>query len=168
LTWGSAEHMKAQLDGTNEATDPVVSPDATSRSSSAPANHGHPHRQYKRKASVFSLRSLTSSLPKRPRFDIRKWASNFYRQGSQRLNMARLKWRHQTRQDRGVFEAWRARHRRVAQEMSNDQEGLKKDYGTFSTERKECSNEDWWRDGVKRYEAPKWMNFRSGTPHLHG
>lgn len=168
LTRGSAEHMNGQLDGTHEATNQAESPDPASRSSSAPANHGHPHRQSKRKASAFSLRSLTNSLSKRPRFDIRKWASDFYRQGSQRLNMARLKWRHQTRQDRGIFEAWRARHRRAAQNMFPDQKEPKKDYGTFSTERKVCSNEDWWRDGVSRYEAPKWMNFRGGATHTHG
>lgn len=168
LTWGSVEHIKGQLDGTHEATNQVESPDPAARSSSAPTSHGHPHRQSKRKASVFSLRSLTSSLSKRPRFDIRKWASTFYRQGSQRLNMARLKWRHQTRQDRGVFEAWRARHRRMAQNMFPGQEEPKKDYGTFSAERKVCSNEDWWKDGVSRYEAPKWMNFRGGAPHSHG
>lgn len=168
LTRGSAEHMKSQLDGTHEATHQVESPDPASRSSSAPANHGHPYRQSKRKASAFSLRSLTNSLSKRPRFDIRKWASDFYRQGSQRLNMARLKWRHQTRQDRGIFEAWRARHRRVAQNTFPDQAELNKECGTCSTERKVCSNEDWWSDGVSRYEAPKWMNFRGGVPHSHG
>ncbi|KAL7921640.1 hypothetical protein ACQKWADRAFT_294859 [Trichoderma austrokoningii] len=162
LTWGSAEHIKGQLDGTHEATHQAESPDPAVISSSAP------DRPSKRKASAFSLRSLTDSFSKRPRFDIRKWASTFYRQGSQRLNMARLKWRHQTRPDRGIFEAWRARHRRAAQNMSADQEEPEKDCGTFATERKVCSNEDWWKDGVSRYEAPKWLNFRGGVPHSHG
>lgn len=164
---GGLTHIKGQLDGTHEATSQVESPDPASRSSSAPGTHGHPPRQSKRKASAFSLRSLTNSLSKRPRFDIRKWASEFYRQGSQRLNMARLKWRHQTRQDRGIFEAWRARHRRADQNTFPGQEETKKDHGAFLIERKVCSNEDWWRDGVSRYEAPKWMNFRGGA-HSHG
>ncbi|PTB45794.1 hypothetical protein M441DRAFT_76843 [Trichoderma asperellum CBS 433.97] len=167
LTWGSVEHFKGQLDGTHETSSRFESPDLALRLPGAPSNHGHPHRQSKRKASVFSLRSLTNSLSKRPRFGLRKWASTFYRQGSQRLNMARQKWRYQPRQGRGVFEGWKTRYRRVAQNMFPGQEEQKKDDGTCSAERKVCSNEDWWRDGVSRYEAPKWMNFRGGA-HSHG
>lgn len=171
LTWGSAEHFESQLDGTHEVVNRFKSHGSALGSPGASTNHGHPHRQSKRKASTFSIRSLTSSLSNRPRFGLRKWASTVVRQGSQRLNMARLKWGYQprqNRQDRGFFEVWRARHRRVAQNMSPGQEQLKKEYETFSTERKVCSNEDWWRDGVSRYEAPKWMNFRGNTPHSHG
>ncbi|KAL6898205.1 hypothetical protein GGI43DRAFT_87969 [Trichoderma evansii] len=72
LTWGSAEHLKGQLDGTHEAVNRAESLDPALRSPDAPTTHGHPHRQSKRKASVFSLHSLTSSLSKRSRFGLRK------------------------------------------------------------------------------------------------
>jgi hypothetical protein len=169
LTWGSVEHIKGQLDGTHETISRFESsPDPAIRSPCAPVNQEHPHKRSKRKASVFSLRSLTNSLSKRPRFGLRKWASTVYQQGSQRLNMARLKWRHQPRQDRRAFEAWRARHRKVAQDGPLCKQESEKNYGTFPSERKVCANEDWWRDGVSRYEAPRWMNFRSSVSHSHG
>ncbi|KAM0250002.1 hypothetical protein ACHAQJ_008807 [Trichoderma viride] len=168
LTWRSVEHIKGQLDGTHETMNRFESPDPAIRLPCAPINQERPHKQSKRKASVFSLRSLTNSLSKRPRFGLRKWANTVYQQGSRRLNMARLKWRHQPRQDRRVFEAWRARHRRMTHDGTPRKEKSEKNYGTFPSERKVCTNEDWWRDGVSRYEAPKWMNFRSSVPHSHG
>ncbi|KAL7785202.1 hypothetical protein V8C37DRAFT_394530 [Trichoderma ceciliae] len=167
LTWGSVEPIKGQFDGAHEANNRFESPNPAIRSPCTPANQEHPHRQSKRKASVFSLRSLTNSLSKRPRFGLRKWASTVYQQGSQRLNLARLKWRHQARQDRRMFEAWRVRHRKVTQDGSPCKEKHDRSYETSSPERKVCVNEDWWRDGVSRYEAPKWMNFRGSVSRAH-
>ncbi|RFU73142.1 hypothetical protein TARUN_9107 [Trichoderma arundinaceum] len=168
VTWGSVGHIKGQYDGTHEANSRFESPNPTIRSPCTPANQEHPHKLSKRKASAFSLRSLTNSLSKRPRFGLRKWASTVYQHGSQRLSLARSKWRHQARQDRRMFEAWRVRHRRTTQDTSLCKEKPSIGYGTFASERKVCTNEDWWRDGVSRFEAPRWINFRGSVSRAHG
>ncbi|KAH6607773.1 hypothetical protein Trco_004086 [Trichoderma cornu-damae] len=169
LTWGSVELLKGQYDGTHEANNRFESPDPTIRSPCTPANQEHPHKQSKRKASVFSLRSLTNSLSERPRFGLRKWASAVYQQGSHRLSLARLKWRQQARRDRSMFEAWRVRHRRMTRDGSpcKGKAGWSRG-ASFSPERKVCANEDWWTEGVSRFEAPKWMNFRGSPSRAHG
>lgn len=167
LTWGSVGLINGQYDGVHEANNELESPDPIMRPPSTPANREHPHKQSKRKASAFSLHSLTNPLSKHPRFGLRKWASNVYQQGSQRLSLARLKWIRPARQDRRMFEAWRMRHRGTNQEVSPCKEKADRNSGLFSSERRVCANEDWWKDGVSRYEAPKWMNFRGSVSRRH-
>lgn len=168
VTWESHDLLKGQYDGIHEPNNRFESPDPALRPRT-PASQENPHRRSKRKASVFSLRSLTNSLSKRPRFGLRKWASSMYQQTSQRLSLARLKWRQQARRDRRAFEAWRDRHRSRTSQEASPYKGRSDGHGVLSSsERHECANEDWWRDGVSRYEAPKWMNFRTGVSHSHG
>ncbi|KAL7933705.1 hypothetical protein V8C35DRAFT_327649 [Trichoderma chlorosporum] len=159
LIWESFDTIKGQYDGISEANNRLQSPVPPTRSPSTPANQEHPHKQTKRKASVFSLHSLANPLSKHPKFGLRKWASNVYQQGSHRLNQARLKWIRPARRDRRMFEAWRLRHRGMSHDSSPCKEKADRTSGIYSSEGRVCANEDWWMEGVKIFEAPKWMNF---------
>ncbi|KAM6482416.1 hypothetical protein HDV62DRAFT_390456 [Trichoderma sp. SZMC 28011] len=159
LTWESMDTIDGQYDGANEANNRLESSASTVRSPSTPADQEHIHKKIKRKASVFSLHSLANPLSKHPKLGLRKWASSVYHQGSQKLSQARLKWICPTRQDRRMFEAWRMRRRGTNSESSPCKEKSDRNSGIFSSEGRVCANEDWWMDGVKMFEAPKWMNF---------
>ncbi|KAL7915731.1 hypothetical protein GGI35DRAFT_465743 [Trichoderma velutinum] len=159
LTWESLDTINGQYDGANEETNRLESPVSTIRSPCTPADQERPHKQTKRKASVFSLHSLAHPLSKHPKLGLRKWASSVYHQGSQRLSQARLKWIRPARQDRRMFETWRMRHRGTNQESSPCKEKADRNSGIYSSEGRVCASEDWWMEGVKIFEAPKWMNF---------
>ncbi|KAL7962941.1 hypothetical protein V8C34DRAFT_268754 [Trichoderma compactum] len=159
LTWESLNTVDGQYDGANEANNRLESPASTVRSPCTPADQEHPLKKIKRKASVFSLHSLANPLSKHPKLGLRKWASSVYHQGSQRLSQARLKWIRPARQDRRMFETWRMRHRGTNQESSPCKEKADRNSGIYSSEGRVCANEDWWMEGVKIFEAPKWMNF---------
>ncbi|KAL7949938.1 hypothetical protein V8C42DRAFT_309018 [Trichoderma barbatum] len=158
LMWETVGPIKGQYDGASEASNRLESPNPTIQSPCTPAYQEAPHKP-KRKASAFSLHSLGNPLSKHPRFGLRKWANSVYQHGSQRLSQARLKWIRPARRDRRMFEAWRMRHRGTDQESSPCKEKADRSSGIFSSERRECANEDWWMEGVKIFEAPKWMNF---------
>ena len=64
-----------------------------------------PLRKLKRKASQFSLRSITEPFSKRPRLGFRKWAASVCREGSRRFNIARQKWKQQTEAEKKDFAA---------------------------------------------------------------
>ncbi|KAK4061221.1 uncharacterized protein Triagg1_10393 [Trichoderma aggressivum f. europaeum] len=159
LTWESLDTINGQYDGANEANNRLESPASAVRSPSTPADQEHPIKKIKRKASVFSLHSLANPLSKHPKLGLRKWASSVYHQGSQRLSQARLKWIRPARQDRRMFETWRMRHRGTDSESSPCKEKADRNSGIYSSEGRVCASEDWWMDGVKIFEAPKWMNF---------
>lgn len=120
------------------------------------AQHTTVHGSTKRKPSHFSLRSL-SNATKRPRRTLRKFAATVHRGFSK----ARWKLRQRTAADRRSFEAWRANRRRErpGDAIKGKHEG---GYGTFNMERSRHKVEDWWQEGVCKYEAPRWMVFRSG------
>lgn len=164
LTWESMDTIDGQYDGANEANNRLESSASTVRSPSTPADQEHIHKKIKRKASVFSLHSLSNPLSKHPKLGLRKWASSVYHQGSQKLSQARLKWICPNRQDRRMFETWRLRHRGTNSESSPCKEKSDRNSGIFSSEGRVCASEDWWMDGVKMFEAPKWMKF-GGLSH---
>lgn len=159
LTWESMDTIDGQYDGANEANTTPESTVSTIRSPGTPADQEHLHKKIKRKASIFSLHSLANPLSKHPKLGLRKWASSVYHQGSQKLSQARLKWICPARRDRRMFETWRMRHRGTNSESSPCKEKSDRNSGIFSSEGRVCASEDWWMDGVKMFEAPKWMNF---------
>ncbi|KAK7409447.1 hypothetical protein QQX98_008354 [Neonectria punicea] len=112
----------------------------------------------KRKASQFSLRSLTKPLAKRPRLAIKRIASNAYRGGSRQFCRARELMKRQREEELKQYAAWKAMRRR-----SKPGDALKgkfeKGFGTFSIERSRYGHEMWWKDGVEKYHAPKWLQF---------
>ncbi|KAK5998299.1 hypothetical protein PT974_00674 [Cladobotryum mycophilum] len=167
LTWQGLHAIRAQYDGVHEANLPSPTPELNSPPSYAPPSYTQhlPGKQSKRKASYFSLRSLSNiSLGKRPRLGLRKWANNVYQQGSNRLRLARQKFREQAELDRKMFEAWRIQRRdRQQPRRSHRKEASpprpRPRYGGGFPERR---TDDWWKEGVSRFEAPKWM-FRGAN-----
>ncbi|QPH16253.1 hypothetical protein C2857_000851 [Epichloe festucae Fl1] len=127
----------------------------------APALDGssRPFHPSKRKASTFSLRSLTRSLTKRRRLAaIRQWASRVYHTSSRRLVEAYRRFKKQHHQMRpGANGPWDhghpARGEAPAQSVNREPKGSN---AVFEFERRRRS-EDWWKDGVSRYRAPSGM-----------
>lgn len=155
----STKPYEDQLDGAADVYSPNCRPSSVATPLAADAAPARA-RQSKRKASQFSLRSLSRSLTKRPRFTIlRKLANNVYRGGSRRLSRAFHRWRRQNEMERRQFEAWRANRRRErpADPLKGKPE---KGFGTFSFERSRYGNEEWWREGVSKYQAPPWLLFQ--------
>lgn len=129
------------------------------RSSSCDSKHADqgPRLQYqsKRKASTFSLRSLTKSLSKRPRLGFRKWAHSVLNEGSRRLSLAKARWRNRQDREERSFNVRRV-HRCQNQhaEPLKDRDGKTAD--VFASERCLEKAEEWWKDGTERYHAHKW------------
>ncbi|KAG5973626.1 hypothetical protein E4U55_000373 [Claviceps digitariae] len=126
----------------------------------------HPFSSSKRKASTFSLRSLTRSLTKRRRLAaIRHWASRVYQKGSRRLTEAyrRFKSHHQTPAAE-VNRSWShgAQQHQGQEKIAADPPVKSEDdrpegsNAVIGFERQRRS-EDWWKDGVSRYRAPSGM-----------
>ncbi|PHH64579.1 hypothetical protein CDD81_4190 [Ophiocordyceps australis] len=118
------------------------------------------NRLSKRKASHFSLRSLSQSLAKRPRLtDLQKWAHHVCRDSTRRLSKAYHRWRQQRVMQRQQFEAWKANRRR--ERPADPLKGkTERGFGVFSIERTRHGNEEWWKEGVAKYQAPEWMLFQ--------
>ncbi|UNI21959.1 hypothetical protein JDV02_007897 [Purpureocillium takamizusanense] len=117
-------------------------------------------RQTKRKASQFSLRSLSRSFTKRPRLTgLRRFANTVYRGGSRRLSRAYHKWKQQNKLEREQFEAWRAKRRREHPADPLKGKG-EKGFGVFSFEKSRYGDEEWWKEGVAKHQAPPWMLFQ--------
>lgn len=159
--WESIRPIKDQYDGaadSHHASSP--NPSAAPAASVATDTASLAPRRSKRKTSQFSLRSLTNSFAKRPRFaGLRKWANKVCHGGGGRLSQAYRRWRQQHEQERRQFEAWKANRRkqRPADPLKGKPE---KGFGAFSFERSRYGNEEWWMEGVARYRAPSWMLFQ--------
>ncbi|KAG6041766.1 hypothetical protein E4U39_006359 [Claviceps sp. Clav50 group G5] len=128
----------------------------------APALGGtsHPLTSSKRKASTFSLRSLTRSLKKKRRLTaIRHWASKVYQRSSLRLTEAyrKLKSHHPMRHASfsGPWDRQQKQQPAIQARDTNDDKARGSN-AVFGFERQRRS-EDWWEDGVSRYRAPSGM-----------
>ncbi|KAG6004424.1 hypothetical protein E4U21_001092 [Claviceps maximensis] len=131
----------------------------------APALNGMPRAlsSSKRKASTFSLRSLTRSLTKRRRLvAIRDWASKVYHKSSRRLTEAFRRFKsHPQMSPARASKPWgdgqQRRQRIAANPLAKSQDDKPKGSSpVFGFERQRRS-EDWWKDGVSRYRAPSGM-----------
>ncbi|OAA43681.1 hypothetical protein NOR_04256 [Metarhizium rileyi] len=150
------EHLNTQYDGTVEA---IRNRSPEPKNGLTPAlDTTQSFHQSKRKASQFSLRSLTKSLSKRPRLvAFRQWAINFYHGSSRRLSEAyhRLKYHRQGHSgEPGAWRSMRRRHRRGDGERGNP---CDQPYGEFKYDQGAPGNQEWWKDGVTKYRAPSWM-----------
>ncbi|KHN97992.1 uncharacterized protein MAM_04381 [Metarhizium album ARSEF 1941] len=153
------QHVKplnAQYDGT---VDPGRNTSPEPNNGLAPAlDAAQTFHQSKRKASQFSLRSLTRSLSKRPRLvALRQWAANVYHGSSRRLSKAYHRLKHQRRTHFGEFGAWRGIGQRRQQAADDAKGSPDQPYGVFEYDNGPRVNQEWWKDGVTRYRAPSWM-----------
>lgn len=97
-TVGSIKAFELRLDGIDSRH--VASPDFA-----APPPTSTQERPSKRKASQFSLRSLTNSLAKRPRLGLGKLATHLVQSSTRRVSAAKHKWRQQSELEKRQFEA---------------------------------------------------------------
>ncbi|GAO18747.1 hypothetical protein UVI_02040690 [Ustilaginoidea virens] len=142
-----------QYDGTMEARHDA-SPKVRHPISPALNNGPHSFCRSKRKASAFSLRSLTRPLTKRRRLAaFCQWASKVSRRLTETYR--RFKNQHQVRKERDR-DAWGANRR--SEELRNPPISWSKgSNGVFEFHGGRQRNEDWWKEGVGRYRAPSGM-----------
>ena len=115
-----------------------------------------PLKTLKRKASHFSLSSLSKSLSKRPRLGFRKWASSVIQNGSRRLSIAKQKLKEHAEMERREFAAWKAQRRRARADAAAEKE---KQSAAFTKDQHK-DGEEWWKDGAgSKFHAPRWMTF---------
>lgn len=161
LTYDTVQAIKAQFDGINDgrfvdSPDFSAPPRAPRFTDSAIDTQTRPS---KRKASQFSLRSITSTIAaKRPRLGLGKLAATIVKGSTRKVSHVRQKWRQQNELEMQQFEAWRATRRR--ERPGDPLKGKhEKGYSAFSFDRSRYGNEEWWKEGVAKYQAPSWMAF---------
>lgn len=149
------DNLDTQYDGAVDASR-NISPEPKNGPTSA-IDVSQSFYQSKRKASQFSLRSLTKSLSKRPRMiALRQWARNVYKGSSRRISEAyhRIKCqRHAHSADFGTQKP------NVGRQQRADAPKVKsaRPYGVFEYEKSGEGNQEWWKEGVTKYRAPSWM-----------
>ncbi|KAF5026723.1 hypothetical protein F66182_1191 [Fusarium sp. NRRL 66182] len=111
----------------------------------------------KRKASVISLRSLTASV-KRSRVEIKKLASNVYCSSSSKISQARENVKRQHKDRRKQYSWWKTLRRRL-QPVDVIESKRENGYATFEAEKGQHERKHWWKTGVAKFHAPKWMRF---------
>lgn len=116
-------------------------------------------RGNKRKASQFSLRSLSGHLPSKAR-KLKDLANTVIHEGGRKLSEARKKLKQQKEIEKKRFEAWK-----VNQRKNKPADALKGkpepgfSFLKFSLEQTRHGHKDWWQEGVRHHEAPSWMKF---------
>lgn len=141
-----------RLKGYDGADETVLSSRPSLAPSPASSLDGHsPIRRAKRRASQFSLRSLSKSFSKRSHLGFRKWANSVYRESSRRFSVARQKMKEHAETERRDFSAWKAQRRKSKASEAKKQ----KKNGTFHQK-----NPDWWKDGLAKYQTAKWVKLQ--------
>ncbi|KAK8144947.1 hypothetical protein G3M48_005110 [Beauveria asiatica] len=94
-------HHGRGYDGVDETV--VSSRHSLAPSSNASVDTRSPLRRAKRRASHFSLRSLSKPFSKRSFLNLRKWANSIYRKSSRRFSVAKQKLTQHTETERRSF-----------------------------------------------------------------
>ncbi|KAF4452805.1 hypothetical protein F53441_4424 [Fusarium austroafricanum] len=114
-------------------------------------------REMKRKASGISLRSLTAGV-KRSRVEFEKLAQNVCHKSRYKLRQACQNIKRQHRKQKKQYAAWKALRRKL--EPGDAIKGKhEKGFASFSIEKSRHGTESWWKAGVDKFHAPKWMHF---------
>ncbi|KAF5666046.1 hypothetical protein FHETE_6415 [Fusarium heterosporum] len=114
-------------------------------------------RPSKRKASSISLRGLTAGV-KRSRVGLKKLVYNVRRSSCYKLRQVHDTIKRQRKEQKKQYAAWKAA--RCKLKPGDVIEGKhKKRLAPFSIEKGRDEDQSWWKAGVKRYRAPKWMRF---------
>ncbi|KAF9776732.1 hypothetical protein IL306_005047 [Fusarium sp. DS 682] len=140
---------QAQFDGPTE----IRHPDSPSPSIKPP----QVERRRKRKASTISLRSWTESV-KRSRIEVKKLAHNICYNSRNKLRQACQNIKRQHKEQKKHYSAWKIlRHKLKREDASKSKH--EKEPASFSIEKSRRETESWWKTGVDKYHAPKWMRF---------
>ncbi|KAF5721487.1 hypothetical protein FMUND_3615 [Fusarium mundagurra] len=133
---------------------------AENRHSESPSPSAKPpqvERRSKRKSSVMSLRSLTEGV-KRTRAGVEKLAHNICYNSCNKLRHAHRSVRRQHKEQRKHHSVWKALRRKLRPEDASKPKDEKAS-ASFSIEQGKHGTESWWKAGVEKYHAPKWMRF---------
>ncbi|KAF5691619.1 hypothetical protein FCIRC_367 [Fusarium circinatum] len=114
-------------------------------------------RRSKRKSSVMSLRSLTEGV-KRSRAGVEKLAHNICHISCNKLRHAYQSVGRQHKEQRKHHSAWKTLRRKLRSEDASKPKHEKQS-ASFSIEQGGRGTESWWKAGVEKYHAPKWMRF---------
>ncbi|KAF4444894.1 hypothetical protein FACUT_368 [Fusarium acutatum] len=114
-------------------------------------------RRSKRRSSVMSLRSLTDGV-KRSRAGVEKLAHNICHNSCIKLRHAYQSVKRQHKEQRKHHSAWKALRRKLRPEDASKPKHEKASV-SFSIEQGGRGTESWWKAGVEKYHAPKWMRF---------
>ncbi|QGI60666.1 hypothetical protein CEK26_004637 [Fusarium fujikuroi] len=114
-------------------------------------------RRSKRKSSVMSLRSLTEGV-KRSRAGVEKLAHKFCYNSCSKLRHAYQSVGRQQREQRKHYSAWKTLRRKIRPEDASKL-NHEKESASFSIEQGGRGIDSWWKAGVGKYHAPKWMRF---------
>ncbi|KAG4268408.1 hypothetical protein FPRO04_12369 [Fusarium proliferatum] len=114
-------------------------------------------RRSKRKSSVMSLRSLTEGV-KRSRAGVEKLAHKFCYNSCSKLRHAYQSVGRQQREQRKHYSAWKTLRRKLRPEDASKL-NHEKESASFSIEQGGRGTDSWWKAGVGKYHAPKWMRF---------
>ncbi|KAF5636208.1 hypothetical protein F25303_8355 [Fusarium sp. NRRL 25303] len=114
-------------------------------------------RRSKRKPSVMSLRSLTEGV-KRSRAGVEKLAHKFCYNSCDKLRHAYQSVGRQQREQRKHYSAWKTLRRKLRPEDASKPKH-EKESASFSIEQGGRGTDSWWKAGVAKYHAPKWMRF---------
>ncbi|KAF4497766.1 hypothetical protein FAGAP_6065 [Fusarium agapanthi] len=114
-------------------------------------------RRSKRKSSVMSLRSLTEGV-KRSRAGVEKLAHNICHISYNKLRHAYQSVGRQHKEQRKHHSAWKTLRRKLRSEDASKPKHEKQS-ASFSIEQGGRGTESWWKAGVEKYHAPKWMRF---------
>lgn len=114
-------------------------------------------RRSKRKSSVMSLRSLTEGV-KRTRAGVERLAQNICYNSCSKLRHAHQSVRRQHKEQRKRHSVWKALRRKLRPEDTSKPRHEKAS-ASFSIEQGGRGTESWWKAGVEKYHAPKWMRF---------
>ncbi|TXC11119.1 hypothetical protein FocTR4_00007076 [Fusarium oxysporum f. sp. cubense] len=128
-----------------------------SDSPSPPIKPPQVERRSKRKSSVMSLRSLTEGV-KRSRAGVEKLAHNICHNSCNKLRHAYQSVRRQHKEQRKHHSAWKTLRRKLRPEDASKPKH-EKESASFSIEQGGRGTDSWWKAGVEKYHAPKWMRF---------
>ncbi|KAM0349016.1 hypothetical protein ACHAPU_003951 [Fusarium lateritium] len=114
-------------------------------------------RSSKRKASSISLRSLTAGA-KRSRVELEKLAHNVCRNTCYKLRQVHDTIKRQHKEPKRQYAAWKAARRKIKPEDAIEGKHEKR-FASFSIGKGRDGEQSWWKAGVEKYRAPKWMQF---------
>lgn len=120
-----------------------------------------PSKPSKRKASIFSIRSVTKSWAKRRRLSgFRRWAGNMYRSSSRRLIEAYRKLKH-GRSQAHLRHPGRPRNDGSDEGLTAPSRGNSESgQGPFRFNGDSQTDSTWWEEGTRCYRAPSGMFAR--------
>lgn len=150
IATGFARHATHARDSSHSGDDFPGSPNSPLRPHPTPGG-------LKRSASQFSMKTVTHGL-KRSRIECKNKVVKAYSEGVRRASMVRDRIKRKHDEETKQYSAWKAMQRKF--NPGNPIKGKhEKGYGAFSMEKSRHGHDQWWKEGVNKYQAPEWIRF---------